>query len=52
MKNMISYQEKKHDIQWLYILLQNLKTVLINSPTVGGNSSERHNFKQIFISLD
>lgn len=58
MKNMISYKEKKYSIQQLCILLQNFKRnsnkrVLIYSLvafiTLG---SERHNFKQIFISLD
>ena len=51
MKNMISYQEEKYSIQLLHILLQNFKR-LFNSPIVGEYLSERHNFKQIFISLD
>lgn len=54
---MISYQEKKYSIQWFNILLKNLKRnsnkrILINSPTYEESSSEKHNFKQIFISLD
>lgn len=58
MKNIISYKEKKYSIQQLRILLQNFKRnsnkgVLIDSPVADvALGSERHNFKQIFISLD